>query len=122
MEATISKPLRVIGTIAGIAALTLAIPGVGTALGLSAATAGKVAAIASPPTNPAHLGFQKLENEIGEGITHGRDGFGGGGDHLGHTGCGGRVGPLSGDHWHDSGHCIGPAQPCPPWLSESENR
>lgn len=55
-----SKVLKVVGTIAGVVALSLAIPGVGTAIGLSAAGATTVAAAAGAISAIAMAGAQAL--------------------------------------------------------------
>ena len=57
----VSKVLRTVGTIAGVVALSLAIPGAGTALGLAASGAGSAASIAAYATlasGVANLGAQ----------------------------------------------------------------
>lgn len=51
-----SKVLKVVGTVAGIVALSIAIPGAGTAIGLSAASAASVSAIASSVAAVASIG------------------------------------------------------------------
>ncbi len=55
-----SRVLKVVGTIAGVVAISLAIPGVGTALGLSAAGATTVAAAAGAVSAIAMAGAQAL--------------------------------------------------------------
>lgn len=55
-----SSALGKVATIAGVVAATFALPGVGTALGLSAATTTTVASVATPPSNPHEIGAQRV--------------------------------------------------------------
>lgn len=55
-----SKALKVIGTIAGAVALTLAIPGAGAAIGLSAATTSTIAGVATLASGIANIAAQAL--------------------------------------------------------------
>ena len=51
-----AKVLKVVAVVAGVVALSLAIPGVGTAIGLSAAQTTLFASIASVASAPANTG------------------------------------------------------------------
>lgn len=51
-----AKVLKVVAVVAGVVALSLAVPGVGSALGLSAAQASTIVSIASVASAPAATG------------------------------------------------------------------
>ncbi|WP_146037364.1 phage tail protein [Novosphingobium guangzhouense] len=60
-----SKALRTVGMIAGVVALTFALPGVGTAVGVSASTASTVTAVATAVSAAASVGSQLLVKKPG---------------------------------------------------------
>lgn len=61
-----AKALKVVGVVAGVVALSLAIPGVGSAIGLSAATATTVASVASAVAVAANTGAALLTRKPGQ--------------------------------------------------------
>lgn len=61
-----AKALKTIGIVAGVVALTLAIPGVGTAIGMSAATAATVSTVASVVAVAANTGAALLARQPGQ--------------------------------------------------------
>lgn len=61
-----AKALKLVGVVAGVVALSLAIPGVGTAIGLSAATATTISTVASAVAVAANTGAVLLTRKPGQ--------------------------------------------------------
>ena len=99
-----SKALGTIGKIAGVVALTMAIPGVGGALGLSAAATAKIGALATPPTMHSTIQFKTEEVRYVEAPESNRYDSGRCGAHPGDSLRWGSTRLIGGGDVEGSGH------------------
>lgn len=110
-----SKALGTIGQIAGGIALTLAIPGIGGALGLSAAATAKIGALATPPAMHSTIQFKTEEVRYVEAPESNRHDSGRGCADALHTRHRGSTRLIGGSDVEGSDHCDPANHPSEYW-------